>query len=471
MLAANNVQTLLENISDIEEKIRKLQSRVRAEVENCQNLPQNHASPPLPGNARQAHLAHHANSNRMSDKRPGYLAGNPTLAALDQHQLSPVHAGNSGTNGANLIVPRGRQFNLLHSEGFSLLTSGASANLAQPELGGALTSPHNTLHASALILSNNTNNAASTGPLIEPHLLTSEIKKMDAQFKKLLMNHPEDIVQIIDGQLEMVLLQKNLDHPLATKCLFIATWLTAYERIERPSLAILQQISESFESLFVNTQTEVLKYYPYLKEKKFLASANESIYHILWQKNYQAYMLLVKKHCALDNAKFQALYDAIDINAIAPSDFDLHHNFWLDRKSLEILKEKYDTSQFDASIIDARAPYSRAIEILQKLPSQMTVQRKLKCLEETSTQILSEVTQFWKNFQKEIPVGADEFLPLMSYVVAKAQISTIFSECLFMELLIPNPNGKEGYLLITLQTAIQVVMDILGTRKSRAGSS
>jgi hypothetical protein len=43
---------------------------------------------------------------------------------------------------------------------------------------------------------------------------------MDAQFKKLLMNHPEDIVQIIDGQLEMVLLQKNLDHPLATYVLF-----------------------------------------------------------------------------------------------------------------------------------------------------------------------------------------------------------------------------------------------------------
>jgi hypothetical protein len=36
--------------------------------------------------------------------------------------------------------------------------------------------------------------------------------------------------------------------------------------------------------------------------------------------------------------KFQAVYDAIQIEAITPADFDLHHNFWLDRKSLEFLK-------------------------------------------------------------------------------------------------------------------------------------
>lgn len=178
-LAANNVQTLLENISDIEDKIRKLQARVRTEVENCPNVPTSQGNPLLANNTRRTQLsAQHANSNRMSDKRSNLVSQNSSLASLDQQQLSPVHTTNSTATGANLIVPRGRQFNLLHSEGFSLLTSGATGG---GELSGPL-SPHSSLHASALILSNNANNPPSsglTGPLIaEPHLGTSEIRKV-----------------------------------------------------------------------------------------------------------------------------------------------------------------------------------------------------------------------------------------------------------------------------------------------------
>jgi len=51
-------------------------------------------------------------------------------------------------------------------------------------------------------------------------------------------------------------------------------------------------------------------------------------------------------------------------------------------------------------------------------------------------------------------------------VVTKADIPYIFTEALMMELLIPNPNGKEGYLLITFQTAIRVLLETLSTFES-----
>jgi len=60
---------------------------------------------------------------------------------------------------------------------------------------------------------------------------------------------------------------------------------------------------------------------------------------------------------------------------------------------------------------------------------------------------------------KDISVGGDELLPLMAYVIIKAKISALFSECAFMELFIDNQRAieQEGYVLATFQSALSLI--------------
>jgi hypothetical protein len=187
---ANNVQPLLENISDIEEKIRKLQARVLVEVENAHSnhsvVPSQFVSSPRQSFHHQQHFSNAnagvitgGHSNRSSEKR-GESRWNRDNALPEQqhHQLSPIHTANTATASDNLLLPRARQFNLVSpNEGFSLLTAAhhstaeraAETNSTNP----LLSAPPS--HAS-IILSNP--NAGIVTPLTEPHLLTSEIKKV-----------------------------------------------------------------------------------------------------------------------------------------------------------------------------------------------------------------------------------------------------------------------------------------------------
>jgi hypothetical protein len=399
MLVENSsVQNLLDDLGQIEEKIMRLQIKVWTEIINEASL-----------NGEQT--VEIKRNETFNNNTPGLLFASNLLSPSHLSSPSPSIAPEA------LIRPR-----FLHAEENQVNFSDFRRKI---------------------------NNTCT--------LSDEEIKKIDSKFKSALMSHPTDCEQIIDTHLQMVF---NQDHPLNRNCVFISTWLAPYERVEQPSLMVLQKISESFEDLFVSAQKEIFKYYPFLKEKKLSLSSktNQVLYNILWNIIYDNYFLMVQKHCAFEDVKFKVPNFELKRQMIKVLDFDLHPFFWLDQPGLDLLKNSYNTSTVQQ--ID-KIPYEKAINILKHLPSYRTVQEKLKCLEDTSTQIIADVNNFWKGFSKEITVGADQFLPLMSYVVTKAYIPNIFTEALLMELLIANPNGKEGYLLISFQTALRVVLDTL----------
>jgi len=60
---------------------------------------------------------------------------------------------------------------------------------------------------------------------------------------------------------------------------------------------------------------------------------------------------------------------------------------------------------------------------------------------------------------KDLSVGGDELLPLMAYVIIRANIPAVYSECAFMELFIDNQRAieQDGYVLATFQSALSLI--------------
>src|SRR5690554_6020773 len=77
-------------------------------------------------------------------------------------------------------------------------------------------------------------------------------------------------------------------------------------------------------------------------------------------------------------------------------------------------------------------PYHIAITILRQLPSHQTPQAKIQCLNLTATTMVKCVDTYWTR-KKKILLGGDDFLPLFSFLILKANIPNAMSECHFME--------------------------------------
>ncbi|XP_048735717.2 VPS9 domain-containing protein 1-like [Ostrea edulis] len=107
-------------------------------------------------------------------------------------------------------------------------------------------------------------------------------------------------------------------------------------------------------------------------------------------------------------------------------------------------------------------PYRAAIEELRSIPSQVTLLGKLESLVKSSRLICRCVEEHYSDAEKVPSIGADDLLPILSYVIIRTGLPQIVSECSILEEFIHEGYimGEEGYCLTSVQTALQYLKSL-----------
>jgi len=105
------------------------------------------------------------------------------------------------------------------------------------------------------------------------------------------------------------------------------------------------------------------------------------------------------------------------------------------------------------------APYYRAIQSLKKISHLKSPRDKLGCILITFMDIIQCVTDFWESHDREPVVGADDLVPIFSYVILKARVPKLYSEMTFIWEFATDTEmkGKYGYGFATFQIGVEVV--------------
>lgn len=109
-------------------------------------------------------------------------------------------------------------------------------------------------------------------------------------------------------------------------------------------------------------------------------------------------------------------------------------------------------------------PYAQAINHLLCVQNHYTMLSKLECVVKVVHLIFDSIKEFYISqgyAPSDVPsVGADDLLPVMSYVVIQSQMPQLVSECQAMAEFIHEGYmmGQEGYCLTTLETAVSFLV-------------
>lgn len=107
-------------------------------------------------------------------------------------------------------------------------------------------------------------------------------------------------------------------------------------------------------------------------------------------------------------------------------------------------------------------PYCAAIRTLRLVPKQRTPREKIETMARALSYVAQAVDEFWGVFGKKVIVGADDLVPIFSYVVAMARVPNMYSEMSYtMEFSNESSlRGKYGYSIATLQICVEHVLQV-----------
>jgi len=134
-------------------------------------------------------------------------------------------------------------------------------------------------------------------------------------------------------------------------------------------------------------------------------------------------------------------------------DDQLEADLDLGQKPQDMGRSQDDVLNFD------NEPYRRAIQSLKKLSHLKSPRDKLGCILITFMDIIQCVTDFWEVHGREPIVGADDLVPIFSYVILKARVPKLFSEMSYIWEFATDTEmkGKYGYGFATFQIGVQVI--------------
>uniref|UniRef100_A0A8D2J921 VPS9 domain containing 1 n=1 Tax=Varanus komodoensis TaxID=61221 RepID=A0A8D2J921_VARKO len=109
-------------------------------------------------------------------------------------------------------------------------------------------------------------------------------------------------------------------------------------------------------------------------------------------------------------------------------------------------------------------PYCAAVQELALLPLGSCPQKKLECSVRTLRVICECGEEYCGGREGAATEGADDLLPILSYVVLKSNLPQLVSECAALEEFIHEGYliGEEGYCLTSLQSALSYVESLKG---------
>ncbi|XP_041377176.1 VPS9 domain-containing protein 1-like [Gigantopelta aegis] len=107
-----------------------------------------------------------------------------------------------------------------------------------------------------------------------------------------------------------------------------------------------------------------------------------------------------------------------------------------------------------------KIPYQSAVIELCRVKEHYTMLSKLECVVRVCRLVMTSVEEYYQadgdSSEKSPNVGADDLLPILTYIVIKSCLPQLVSECSAMSEFIHEGYimGEEGYCLTSLQTAI-----------------
>ncbi|XP_032086265.1 VPS9 domain-containing protein 1 isoform X2 [Thamnophis elegans] len=111
-------------------------------------------------------------------------------------------------------------------------------------------------------------------------------------------------------------------------------------------------------------------------------------------------------------------------------------------------------------------PYAAAVQELLLLPLSSCPQKKLECIVRT-LRVICECAEEYCGSRLQpasAAIGADDLLPILSFVVLQSNLPQLASECAALEEFIHEGYliGEEGYCLTSLQSALSYVQSLQG---------
>uniref|UniRef100_A0A4W5MER2 VPS9 domain containing 1 n=1 Tax=Hucho hucho TaxID=62062 RepID=A0A4W5MER2_9TELE len=116
----------------------------------------------------------------------------------------------------------------------------------------------------------------------------------------------------------------------------------------------------------------------------------------------------------------------------------------------------------DPVVLHGSYPYDSAVQELRLLCRDCCPQRKLECIVRTLRLICAcaeDYSCLHEAESKTAAIGADDLLPILSYVALHCELPQLVSECAALEEFIHEGYliGEEGYCLTSMQSALQYV--------------
>jgi len=132
--------------------------------------------------------------------------------------------------------------------------------------------------------------------------------------------------------------------------------------------------------------------------------------------------------------------------AVQPAHIGVRRTFWL---------------VTDPPTPNAPQPYLRAIDYLRRLSSMTTTSSKTQCLIDTSRAIIDCASKFYEGKQ-HVVIGADDLVPILSYVIIKAAVRNMNAEISLIEEFLDESLmiGEHGYCLSTFQTCMFYIQSL-----------
>jgi len=185
------------------------------------------------------------------------------------------------------------------------------------------------------------------------------------------------------------------------------------------------------------------------KSERQIDYTYEAVAEAVWNSIYKPFFSLCKKRHKAEHILHSKKIS--QFSGVHPAHLGIKRQFWL--------SENQDPKNITLNAVEENCdPYLKAIRILRCLPQLKTPDKKLRCVVDCAQAVLKAVEKYWENRQPpgNITIGGDELVPLLTYVVIKANVPNIYTESCFMEYFIDEKSSMEekGYLLATLQTCL-----------------
>jgi len=262
---------------------------------------------------------------------------------------------------------------------------------------------------------------------------------------KLISKNPEDKSIVVDNISKLLLDQEfDLGQTLVKQIEMIENKISCDLPIE--------EISESVHNIIYEYTQICLHKLPELSKTEQRSgvcrfAVENSIFTYLYQTILSIY---THKYHSEDE---ELSTKATQFLTITPVHLGIAQKFWL-----------VDGNEDDSDVNSdtTTPPYQDAIDLMKKLPTFSTPTEKIELLINVSDSLCKCISNFWNSRPSKpnnIVLGADDLLPLFTYVIIKSKVNNLHSEMMFIQDYLDQDLNQtvQGYFLVTFQTCLSLI--------------